>query len=71
MSMPDFTPLDRERFKDIIWLHQAGDRILAETHADSAIAADSDEDCDFHVDMAYLYALRATYLGALARAAEH
>lgn len=66
MSGPDFTPLDRDRFKDIVWLHQAGDRVLAQTHIDSADKADNEQDADFHIDMAYLYALRSTYLGALA-----
>lgn len=64
-AAPDFTPWDRDRFKDIAWLHQAGDKVLAQTHVDSAADATTQEDADFHIDMAYLYALRATYLNTI------
>lgn len=62
MSAPDFSPLN-PRFDDILWLNRAGDTVLAEHHAHAAATADTADDCEFHCDMTYLYAMRAHITG--------
>lgn len=59
MTGPDFTPLDRERFGDMAWLHRAENNVLAEHHAQKAIDADTDDECHWHVHQANLHATRA------------
>lgn len=59
MSGPDFTPLNRDQFGDIAWLHRTENRVLAEHHAEKAVTADTDDECAYHVHQANLHATRA------------
>lgn len=61
MNPPDFTPWNRDL--DIAWLHTAGDTTMAHHHAGQAVVADTDDDREFHMDMTYLYTMRAHILG--------
>lgn len=70
---PDLTPWDKA-FDKIAWYNMA-DTVLAETSAESAIDAESEDDCDFQVDMVNLYALRFRIFNsnpmAIARSSAH
>lgn len=63
------------QFNDLV-LYQAGDRALAEAAADQAVRAEADDDTQFAVDLANLYALRGLIfnhpaLSAIARSSAH
>ena len=70
----EFTPW-LPQFNDLA-LYRAGDRVLAEDAADKAIRAEADDETEFAVDIANLYALRGLIfnnpnLGAIAKSSAH
>jgi len=74
MSTPQFTPWSTT-VNHVAWCHKC-DEILAEVAAADAVNTDDDDEAEFQVDLANLYALRGLIftdhkLGAIANSSAH